>query len=153
MRGLSKIRMMNVETKPEANLEQAVPFFGVENMEESVRYYVEGLGFAIARKWIDNGKLRWCWLERGGAALMLQEFWKEGHHAGRPEGKLGLGMSICFMCQDALAFYRELTSRGIQAQRPFGGNGLWVTSVSDPDGYKLCFESPTDAPEESEYSG
>jgi hypothetical protein len=26
------------------------------------------------------GKLRWCWLELGGTAIMLQEFWKEGDH-------------------------------------------------------------------------
>jgi len=143
---------MNPEMKPDANLEQAVPFFGVYNIEESVRFYVDGLGFSMTKKWIPEGKLRWCWLERGRVALMLQEFWKEGHHAGAPDGKLGEGVSICFMCHDALEFYREAISRGIQAQRPFVGNGLWVTSVSDPDGYKLCFESPTDAPEESEYS-
>jgi hypothetical protein len=28
---------------------------------------------------------------------------------------------------------------------------MWVTSVADPDGYRLDFESYTDAPEESEY--
>jgi catechol 2,3-dioxygenase-like lactoylglutathione lyase family enzyme len=52
-----------------------VPFFLVTNIEESVRYYVDGLGFEMTNKWIDEGKLRWCWLERGGVALMLQEFW------------------------------------------------------------------------------
>lgn len=143
---------MGLEPVTEANLKQAVPFFGVENIEESLRFYSEGLGFAMRYKWIDQGKLRWCWLERGSAALMLQEFWKEGPHAGRPEGKLGQGMCIYFICQDALAFYREVTSRGVPAKRPFVGNAMWVTSLSDPDGYQLSFESPTDAPEESEYS-
>jgi hypothetical protein len=33
----------------------------------------------LKNKWIDEGKLRWCWLQNGGAALMLQEFRKEGH--------------------------------------------------------------------------
>jgi len=33
--------------------------------------------------------------------------------------------------------------------RPFVGNRLWCVSVVDPDGYKLSFNSPTDAPEES----
>ena len=28
---------------------------------------------------------------------------------------------------------------------------MWVTQLSDPDGYRIDFESPTDAPE-SEYS-
>lgn len=139
--------------KPEGNVKRAVPFFGVSDMEESLRYYVDGLGFRMTNKWIDEGKLRWCWLEHGGAALMLQEFWKDGHHDGKPEGKLGQGVSICFICEDALAIYREVTSRGIEAAKPFVGNAMWVTSLSDPDGYRIDFESPTDMPEETVYSG
>jgi hypothetical protein len=29
---------------------------------------------------------------------------------------------------------------------------MWVTSFQDPDGYRIDFESYTDAPEESVYS-
>jgi len=143
---------MKPETKSDPNLKQAVPFFGVSNIEESVRYYVDGLGFEMTRKWIDEGKLRWCYLERGGAALMLQEFWKEGQQANLPREKLGVGVSICFFCEDALALYREFISRGINAARPFVGNGMWITSLSDPDGYRIDFESYTDAPEETLFS-
>jgi len=50
------------------------------------------------------------------------------------------------MCVDAIGIYRDLISRGVAAQRPFVGNGLWVMSVRDPDGYRLEFESPTDVP-------
>lgn len=138
--------------KTEANLKQAVPFFMVSNIDASIRYYVAGLGFEMANQWIDEGKLRWCWLERGGAALMLQEFKREGHDSWMPEGKVGVGVSICFICEDALAFYREVTARGIQASKPFVGNSMWVTSLSDPDGYRIEFESPTDVPEGTEFS-
>jgi lactoylglutathione lyase len=143
---------MNLETKTETNVKQAVPFFRVSNVEESVRYYVGGLGFEMTKKWIDEGKLRWCWLQLGGAALMLQEFRKEGHDSWVPEGKLGQGVSIYFICEDALAIYRAVTLRGIKASRPFVGNGMWVTSLSDPDGYKIDFESYTDTPEETVFS-
>jgi predicted lactoylglutathione lyase len=143
---------MELETKAEANVKQAVPFFLVSNIEESVRYYIDGLGFEMTRQWMDEGKLRWCWLERGGASLMLQEFWREGRHANLPEGKVGVGVSICFICEDALAIYREAMSRGIHASKPFVGNGMWVTSLSDPDGYRIEFESHTDEPEETEFS-
>ena len=84
--------------------------------------------------------------------IMLQEFWKEGQHDNTPDGKLGQGVSICFICEDALAIYREVTAKGIQASNPFVGNGMWVTSLNDPDGYKLEFESYTDVPEDTEYS-
>jgi lactoylglutathione lyase len=134
-----------------ANVQQAVPFFRVADIEASVRFYVDGLGFEMTIQWRPEGKLQWCWLQAGGAAVMLQEYRKEGHGAWQPQGKLGEGVSVCFICEDALAIYREITARGIEAARPFVGNAMWVTSVSDPDGYRLEFESPTDAPEESEY--
>jgi len=54
------------------------------------------------------------------------------------------------MCADAVAVYHEVTGRGVSASRPFVGNRLWVTSVRDPDGYRLEFESPTDVPEGTE---
>ena len=47
---------------------------------------------------------------------------------------------------------RDAIARGLNTQRPFVGNRMWVTILTDPDGYKLDFESPTDAPEESLYS-
>jgi catechol 2,3-dioxygenase-like lactoylglutathione lyase family enzyme len=138
--------------KEKANIQQAVPFFGVNEMEKSLQFYVDGLGFAMTKQWVDDGKLRWCWLERDGAAIMLQEFWKEGPHAHVPPGKLGEGVTICFQCEDALALYREFVGRGVPASLPMVGNGMWVTSLSDPDGYRLDFESKTDAPEGSQWS-
>jgi lactoylglutathione lyase len=144
---------MEQETKTtDTNIKQAVPFFAVSNIKESVRYYVNGLGFTLTNQWIHEGKLRWCRLGRGGAALMLQEFAREGQDSWVPEGKLGVGVSIFFICEDALAIYREVRSRGIQASRPFVGNGMWLTSLRDPDGYSVEFESPTDVPEDTHLS-
>ena len=143
---------MNQDTKTEPNVKQAVPFFAVSDIQASVRFYVDGLGFEMTKKWIDKGELRWCWLQHGNAALMLQEFRKQGHGSRTIEGKLGAGVTICFLCEDALRIYREATLRGIQAANPCVGNGMWVTSLSDPDGYRIDFESVTDVAEETEYS-
>ncbi len=142
-------------TSTRANVKQAVPFFGVTDMESSLRFYVDGLGFAIKHHWIPDrdeeypagGKIRWCWLELGDAAIMLQEFLPEGH----PKERLGAGASVSFMCEDAIALYREFRSRGVQTRNPPSvGNGLWVVPLTDPDGYRIEFASPTDAPEETE---
>ena len=147
---------MPVETMTSANVKQAVPFFGVTNMEASLRFYVNGLGFKMKRWWIPDdgqgdykpdGRIRWCWLELGEAAIMLQESMPERH----PKETLGSGVNVCFQCEDALALYREFKSRGIRTRnRPSVGNRLWVVPVIDPDGYRMEFSSPTDAPEESE---
>jgi lactoylglutathione lyase len=148
-----------------ANVRQAVPFFNIRNMDASLKFYIEGLGFKMKHWWIpdraeDNpdGRIRWCWLEMGEAALMLQEFRKQGEHKVHLEGQvveipetLGFGVSINFQCEDSLALYREFKSRGVPIpKKPFVGNRLWCVNVVDPDGYQLWFNSPTDAPEESE---
>jgi lactoylglutathione lyase len=142
---------MELQTKTDANVQQAVPFFMVSSMETSLRFYVDGLGFEMKKKWTPggDGKVQWCWLELGDAALMLQEFKKDHPRLSGQEGQLGMGVSICFVCKDALAIYREARSRGVEAERPFVGNAMWVASLRDPDGYRIDFESYTDAPEES----
>jgi catechol 2,3-dioxygenase-like lactoylglutathione lyase family enzyme len=131
------------------NLRQAVPFFWVRDIERTVRFYADGLGFVVTKEWRDDGRLRWCWLERDGVAVMLQEFWTDGPDRNLPEGQVGAGAAVYFVCDDAVALWRGFVARGLPAKRPFVGNGMWVTEVPDPDGYVLFFESPADAPEES----
>jgi len=143
---------MEAQVSDAPNVRQAVPFFNVKDIEASSRFYVEGLGFTITRKWEPDGRIRWCWLELGQVAVMLQEYWKDGRPGGWATGPLGQGVSICFMCANALAVYHDARARGLEPARPFVGNHLWVTSFTDPDGYRLDFESPTDVPEETIYS-
>lgn len=83
------------------NVKQAVPFFAVAEMERSLKFYIDGLGFALTQSWSPEGKIRWCLLELGGAALMLQEF------ANPPEGKPGVGVSSTF---NAKTRWRSITS-------------------------------------------
>ena len=137
----------------DVGVEQVVPLLMVQKMEASWRFYVDGLGFTMTHKWIDAGELRWCWLQLGGAALMLQQFVADPHHATPAPGPVGAGVGFNFICRDALAFYHQMRARGISTKRPFVGNQMWVTSLRDPDGYELHFESPTDTPEETEYDG
>ena len=122
------------------NVQQAVPFFHVTDMERALRFYCDGLGAVRTKEWAPEGRIRWCWLELGGAAVMLQ--------TGVPERA-----TVCFMCVDAVALYHAFLERGVEATRPFVGNGLWVTTVTDPDGYRLEFESPTEVEEETVYGG
>ncbi len=142
---------MKPDTKDLNNVKKAVPFLRVTDLGTSTHFYIDGLGFEMTKKWIDEGKLRWCWLELGSAALMLQEFKTEGHDSWTPEGKLGEGVSIVFICKDALAVYRHVRSRGLRASRPVVSNNMWNFGLDDPDGYRLEFESDTDAPEGTPY--
>jgi len=71
---------MTVAKRAEANVQQAVPFFWVQDMERSVRFYVDGLGFEMTKEWNDEGKLRWGWLQL--AALRLRR--SVGRKVGAP---------------------------------------------------------------------
>ncbi|HEY1470011.1 MAG TPA: VOC family protein [Candidatus Acidoferrum sp.] len=96
---------MSASAKPDMNVKQVVPFFRISDMDRSLRFYMHGLGFTMKHKWVVNEKLRWCWLELGGGALMLQTYIQEGPHAWTPAGKLGEGVSLCFQCEDAVALH------------------------------------------------
>jgi lactoylglutathione lyase len=133
-------------------INEVVPFFAVKDMEKSVAFYVDGLGFAFKDKWVDDSVLRWCQLQVGEASLMLQQFRIEGHDSQQFSDNKGEGVTLCFFCDDAVEFYRDVKTRGIDVSEPRVGNGMWVTRVTDPDGYELLFESPADVPEDTKLS-
>lgn len=135
---------------PAYNIRLAVPLFMVRDMEASMKFYMEKLGFRMTNDWTPRGKIEWCWLQRDDVSIMLQE--PRNKDKFDAEGRRGTGVSICFQCADALALYHEFTANGIEIKEPFVGNGLWVVSFPDPDGYCLDFESRTDVPEETKYS-
>jgi lactoylglutathione lyase len=131
---------MTATPQTQPNVQQVVPFFTVADMRASLKFYVDGLGFTMTQKWESDGKVRWCALALGRAALMLQE-----RSASRtPPGQVGTDVISYFICQDALAIYRDVTGRGVQApQEPVVANGMWLFLLNDPDGYRIAFESRT----------
>ncbi|WP_426669111.1 VOC family protein [Mucilaginibacter sp. McL0603] len=134
------------------NIQYAAPFFMVSNMEASLNFYTEGLGFSILNTWTPRGKIEWCWLQREGGPLMLQEARISESKPYLAGDKPGAGVTIFYQCKDSLTLYHEFIDRAVAAHEPFVGNGLWDVKVIDPDGYQLHFESPTDVPEETKYS-
>ena len=119
-------------------------------MAAALEFYVHGLGFTVKSRWTPEGpdRIQWCWLQLGSAALMLQEI-NAAHPM--PDAERGIGVRVCFMCADALTIYRDAVRKGLTPQHPFVGNALWVVSFTDPDGYHIDFESPTDVAEETQY--
>lgn len=138
--------------EPKPNIKLTVPFFIVTDMEASLRFYVDGLGFEVLYSWTPRGKIEWCYLKREGAALMLQQPRNDIPNPWKPEGKTGIGVHTCFFCEDALALYHEFIAKGINAEEPFVSNNMWSTTLRDPDDYRLEFESSTDVPEGTKLS-
>ena len=132
------------------NVTQTVPLLCVKDMTTALEFYVEGLGFTVKNQWTPEHpeRIQWCWLQLGSAALMLQEINAEHSMSG---AERGVGITVYFMCTDALAIYRDALTKGLAAKQPFVGNTLWVVSFTDPDGYHVAFESPTDVAEDTQY--
>jgi lactoylglutathione lyase len=78
----------------QARIGKAVPFFAVADMAASLAHYVDRLGFRMARSWAPDGQVRWCWLEHGSAALMLQQYDTAGAEARSFEGRRGVGAAF-----------------------------------------------------------
>jgi lactoylglutathione lyase len=142
---------VSTTVKSKANIGEVVPFLRVADMSASIRFYVDGLDARIAARWEPDGELRWCRLELGGSAVMLQTFGRGLLQRNAPT-RLGLGVSLVFQSADAVTLYHDFRARGVEASEPTVGNGLWNTSVTDPDGYVLEFASPTDLREETRLS-
>lgn len=134
------------------NLKQAVPFFMVSDMEKSLAFYTDGLNFKMLNSWTPHGTIEWCWLDRDGVAIMLQQPRLQQGVVFLNGDKPGAGTTVCFQCNDAITLYHEFLEKGLDVKEPFVGNGMWDVTVKDPDGYVLHFESPTDVPEETKYS-
>src|SRR4051812_15585658 len=98
-------RAMDAETAPSHNVTAVVPLLMVTSMERSLAFYIDGLGFIIQNRWIPDGRLRWCWMSLGSAALMLQEAIAFTREKMAAEGILGKGAALYFQCSDALAIY------------------------------------------------
>src|SRR5580658_5415091 len=117
---------MSSSAIPVQNVTAVVPLLMVTNMERSLAFYVDGLGFSIQNRLVPDGRLRWCWMSLGGAALMLQEAIESNREKMAAAGVLGNGVSLNFSCSDALAIYRDVGARGIHALRePQVGNFSW----------------------------
>jgi uncharacterized glyoxalase superfamily protein PhnB len=121
---------------------ELVPLLFVQDIERSVAFYRNGLGFEVCARWAPDGKLAWCRIQRDASAVMLQQASEED---GPAEGR-GRGTGFFFICDDVDALYSELSARGVQVGPPqVAFYGMKQIFMADPDGYELCFETPVGA--------
>lgn len=125
-------------TAPVVAIHELVPLLIVSDMERSVAFYRNNLGFQITQQWQPDGRLSWCRLVRDASAIMLQQ---ECADDGPAEGR-GHGVSFFFNCEDADRLHAELQARGLAVTPPQAAfYGMNQVFLRDPDGYELCFQS------------
>jgi uncharacterized glyoxalase superfamily protein PhnB len=118
-----------------------VPTMTVNDLNASLRFYRDGLGFAVKEEMNEEGKLLGVMLDAGKAVLGLSQ---DDFAKGR-DRKKGIGMRIYIDTdQNIEELARQAKSAGVTtidgpAPLPWGPMGFTVT---DPDGFKLTISNP-----------
>lgn len=123
---------------------RVLPVLDVVNVDASLQFYVDRLGFRERDRWSRAGETSRCRLVRDDVTLILDALPPERRQADERRGQ---GVTLNIVCDDALAFHGEIGSRGVSTREPYVGNWLWNVIFSDPDGYRIDVYSPTDEPE------
>src|SRR5690242_19890339 len=116
----------------------ARPVLHVTDVEASLRFYVNRLGFTSPWRYEEDGRARVAQVERQGCALILADTWPE---------KIGKGLMFISVnetreAQIAVldALRAELEAKGVSVKE--GSWGYQLLVVDDPDGNQLFFNYP-----------
>ena len=118
------------------------PILTVTDIERSVRFYTEVLGFVVDEKFnSESGTLQGVMLKAGVCRLGLsQDDWAKGRDRQR-----GVGVRVwCTTVQDIDAFAQRVKADGYKltqepADQPWGGRSF---ALDDPDGFHLTIYRP-----------
>jgi catechol 2,3-dioxygenase-like lactoylglutathione lyase family enzyme len=130
----------------------ARPVLHVADVEASLLFYVDRLGFTSPWRYDEAGKARAAQVDRQGCALILADTWPE--KAGKGLIFISLNVSLdVFLDTEAVvreaavtaldALRAELEAKGVAVRE--GSWGYRVLVVNDPDGNQLFFNYPNES--------
>jgi len=136
-----KTRRLVRRKMPETlRLRTAAPGFTVNDIDRSLAWYRDVLGFTVKDRWEEGGKLMGVELLAGGVTFYLsQDDWKKGR-----DRRKGEGFSIyCTTAQKVDDLAAAIKQRGGTLQQeprdqPWGGRDF---AVRDPDGFRITISS------------
>jgi catechol 2,3-dioxygenase-like lactoylglutathione lyase family enzyme len=117
------------------------PVLHVKDVDASIRFYVERLGFTSLWRYDENGKAHVAQVEGLGCALILADTWPE---------KIGKGLMFISLNAESTeaqiagldALCAELESKGVAVKEGSWGYRLLV--IDDLDGNQLFFNYPNE---------
>lgn len=119
-------------------LRTITPSFTATDLQRSMAFYRDVLGFVIGEEWRENGELAGCEIRAGAVSFMLGQ---DDFAKGRDRQK-GVGTRVrCHTAQDLDKLAAEIKARGgVLDQEPQDMPwGERTFMISDPDGFKLTF--------------
>ena len=131
----------------------ARPVLHVADVERSLRFYIDRLGFTSPWRYDENGKARITQVDRQGCAIILADSWPE---------KIGKGLMFISLNVEPATYDAEVAALdGLRAELEAkdvpvkdGSWGYRLLVVDDPDGNQLFFNYPNEtAPGEKTGNG
>lgn len=122
--------------QPESlRLRSVTPTFTVNDLQLSVAWYRDGLGFFVAERWEEGGRLQGVMLKAGTCEFGLSQ---DDFSKGRDRAK-GLGFRLwCNTTQDIDAIAARLRSfGGTVVEEPGERWDTYGFTAQDPDGFKI----------------
>lgn len=122
------------------------PLLEVFDMATSVHFYRDVLGFEVASTSAAGENFGWALLRLKGIELMLNTAYEGRQRPPSPDLPRVAAHSdttLFFGCADLDGAYTLLRDNGLDVQEPtVAPYGMKQLSVTDPDGYRLCFQWP-----------
>lgn len=122
--------------QPESlRLRSIVPTFTVNDLQQSLAWYRDGLGFFVAERWEEGGRLEGVMLKAGACELGLSQ---DDFKKGRDRTK-GIGFRLwCSTTQDVNAIAARLRAfGGTIVEGPGERYGTYGFTAQDPDGFTI----------------
>ncbi len=134
-------RALKARRQPESlRLRSAGPSYTVADIQRSLAFYRDILGFTPKDRWEEDGALHGVEMVAGRVTFWLgQDDWKKGRDRAK-----GQGFRIyCGTTQDIDTLARQIEARGgtlaeKPTDRPWGGRDF---AVVDPDGFLITISS------------
>ena len=121
----------------------ARPVLPVTDVEASLHFYIDRLGFTSPWRYEGDGRARVAQVERQGCALILADTWPEKIGKGLMFISLNVEPATREAAVAALdALRAELETKGVPVKEGSWGYRLLV--VDDPDGNQLFFNYPNE---------
>jgi glyoxylase I family protein len=128
-------------------IQDICPLLQVFDMPTSIRFYRDVLGFAVVQTSTPDGCFTWALLRNAAAEIMLNTAYDEDERPAAPDPGRVVGhadAALFFGCPDVDGAYRHLRANGLDLAEPVVSDyGMKQLYVRDPDGFELCFQSPT----------
>lgn len=138
-RAKAKAKPKGARRQPETlRLRKLTPSFTATDLQRSIAFYRDVLGFVVGDEWREDGALAGCEIHAGAITFMLgQDDFKKGR-----DRQKGLGTRVwCHTAQDLDKIAAEIKARGGMLDQepqdmPWGDR---VFMITDPDGFHLTF--------------